>query len=564
MAQQAGTWPIFKSLAGYSPGNLGGDLVAGLTLAAIAVPEQMATARLGGFGPEIGFFAFIAGSLGFAVFGSNRFMSVGADSTITPIFAGGLAALAAQASGHPEMAALLALMVGIIVAAGGVFRLGWIADLLSVPVTTGFLAGIAVHILVSQLPGLLGIPSPSGSLPHQIRAIMGALGRTNPYSLALGLGVFAVTAGGERISAKIPGALIGLAAATAATVLLGLEGKGVSVLGSLEGRLPEIALPARTIDEIVPLLPLALIVALVVMVQTAATSRSFPGAKDEAPDVNRDFIGVGAGSILAGLIGSFPVNASPPRTAIVSETGGRSQLAGLAAALIVLGLALFGASLLAHVPHAALAGILLFVAQRIIRLQIMADTYRRTSAEFVLVLATAAAIVAMPIEIGVATGIVLSLMHGMWTTTRARVIELQRVPGTSIWWPPAPSFHGEVVPGVIVVAFQAPLSFLNAYEFEHGFRKAVDRSEAEARLVVLEASNIVEIDYTAAKVMETLIAHYRSAGVAFAVSRLESVRAQEAFRRFGLLDLLGPDSLFHSAQEAVNALAGSAAAPLAS
>src|SRR5437899_5174037 len=142
------SWPLFRSLACYRPGFLPGDLIAGLTLAAIAIPEQMATARLGGFSPQIGFFAFMAGSLGFAMFGSNRFLSCGADSTITPIFAGGLALLAA--AGSPEyqvLAAALALMVGVLLLAAGIFRLGWIADLLSIPVTIGFLAGISVHLL---------------------------------------------------------------------------------------------------------------------------------------------------------------------------------------------------------------------------------------------------------------------------------------------------------------------------------------------------------------------------------------------------------------------------------
>src|ERR1700724_2463547 len=147
------------------PGFLGSDLVAGVTLAAIAIPEQMATARLGGFAAQIGFFAFLAGALAFAAFGSNRFLSCGADSTITPIFAGGLALL--FASSTPEylvLAAALALMVGLLVLAAGTFRLGWIADLLSIPVTIGFLAGISVHILISQLPGILGLPSPTGPM----------------------------------------------------------------------------------------------------------------------------------------------------------------------------------------------------------------------------------------------------------------------------------------------------------------------------------------------------------------------------------------------------------------
>src|SRR5262249_30011850 len=167
MAQDAKaetSWPIFRSLAAYQPSFLASDLIAGLTLAAIAIPEQMATARLGNFAPQIGFFAFMAGSLGFAMLGGNRFLSCGADSTITPIFAGGLAALAAVGSpDYQALAIALALLVGAMLVASGIFRLGGIANLLSVPVTVGFLAGISVHILVSQLPGVLGVPSPDGT-----------------------------------------------------------------------------------------------------------------------------------------------------------------------------------------------------------------------------------------------------------------------------------------------------------------------------------------------------------------------------------------------------------------
>src|SRR5262244_2238469 len=163
------SWPVFRSLRSFRAADLPGDLIAGLTLAAIAIPEQMATARLGNFSPQIGFFAFIAGSIGFAAFGANRFLSCGADSTITPIFAGGLLLMAA--SGTPDYQALavaLALMVGVILILAGLFRMGWIANLLSTPVTVGFLAGISIHILVSQLPGVLGLPEPGGPMLARI------------------------------------------------------------------------------------------------------------------------------------------------------------------------------------------------------------------------------------------------------------------------------------------------------------------------------------------------------------------------------------------------------------
>src|SRR5215472_11471987 len=176
-ARAATGWPLFSSLSSWQVAFLPGDLIAGLTLAAIAIPEQMATARLGGFEPQIGFFAFMAGSLGFALLGANRFLSCGADSTITPIFAGGLAAMAGTGSAdYQAIAIALALMVGAMLIASGIFRLGGIANLLSVPVTVGFLAGISVHIIVSQLPGVLGVESPNGPTLDRIAAIARELG----------------------------------------------------------------------------------------------------------------------------------------------------------------------------------------------------------------------------------------------------------------------------------------------------------------------------------------------------------------------------------------------------
>ena len=553
------TWPIFRSLSGYRAAFLSRDLFAGLTLAAIAIPEQMATARLGGFAPQIGFFAFVAGSLAFAAFGGNRFLSSGADSTITPIFAGGLAALSTTGlADYTTLAAALALMVGLMLTMGGIFRLGWISDLLSVPVTIGFLAGISVHILISQLPGILGLPTPTGPMLERLATLAEHLGETNAFTLVIGLGVLAIIALSERIDARIPGALIGLALAAVAVVLLHLENRGVSVLGAISVELPALAIPVVPIGRLASLLSLGLIISVVVMVQTAATTRSFPTDPHEPPDVNRDFIGVGIGSILAGVIGAFPVDASPPRTAVVSETGGRSQIAGLAAVAIVVVLLAFGTALLHRIPNAALGGVLLFVALRIIRLRQIIAIFRQSTGEFLLILATAAGIIVLPIEQGVGIGIGLSLLHGIWSTTRARVQPFERVPGTSIWWPASSNLPGEQEAGVIVVGFQAPLSFLNAYDFRRDILAALASSSQKVRLMVLEATGIVEIDFTAAQVLTDVIRQCHADGIDFAIARLESNRAQAAMVRFGIETLLGPGHEFHSVEEAIGALAGKA------
>ena len=219
-------------MPGGGAGRLAQDEIAGLTLAAIAIPEQMATARLAHFPPDAGFLAFLAGTLGFLLFGASRIVSVGADSTIAPIFAASLGLLAAEGSaGYAGLAAFLAVMVGLIVGTSGICRMGWIANLLSVPVTTGFLAGIAVHIIRSQLPVLCGLPSPhEASLADLAHA---GFGHANIYDVALGGGVFLITAIAELLDRRLPGALLGVAAATAITIAFHLETHGVQVLGAI-------------------------------------------------------------------------------------------------------------------------------------------------------------------------------------------------------------------------------------------------------------------------------------------------------------------------------------------
>src|SRR6516164_9507275 len=230
---------LLASLHGYRIGWLPRDLIAGLMLAAIAIPGQLATARLAGMPPETGLYAFAAGSLAFAIFGANRFMSVAADSTIAPIFAGALASWAAVGTPHyAELVTTLALMVGAILLVVGLLRAGWLATLLSIPVTTGFLAGIAIHIMVGELPTLLGISEERGHMLLRLVHILGRLDETNLYTLALGTGVLIVTLGTARISSKVPGALIGVVAAGVAVALFHLQSRGVSLLEPLHVELP--------------------------------------------------------------------------------------------------------------------------------------------------------------------------------------------------------------------------------------------------------------------------------------------------------------------------------------
>jgi MFS superfamily sulfate permease-like transporter len=371
----------------------------------------------------------------------------------------------------------------------------------------------------------------------------------------LGCGVLLTIAATERFDRRWPGALIGVAAATVFTALFGLQHHGLQVLGAVPPPFPHFVLIWPTPEMLARLAPLSLLLAFVVMVQTAATTRSVAPDEEDLATTDRDFVGVGLANIAAGLVGSFPVNASPPRSTIAAEAGARSKAAGLIAAACVALLATLGVRLLAFVPNAALAAILLFIAFRITRFRLGWQIWRQSKPEFALIVATGLAIVLLPIQTGVAIGIILSLLHGVWTATRAQVLVLKRVRDTSVWWPPGPNLPPDDSKGLLVLAFQAPLSFLNADTFRRGILEHLNRAAAPLRLVVLEASSIVEIDFTAARTLGEVVrfCHYR--GIQFAVARLGSLRAQDSFRRFGLTDIVGNEHFYHSVYEAVEALA---------
>ena len=525
------------------------DIAAALAVAAIAIPEQIATARLAGAPPATGLLVFVAGSVGFFLLGHSRYISVGADSTIAPIVAAALSGLALAATPqYSAMAALVAMIAGAVVSASGLLQLGWVARLLSVPVITGFLAGISVHIALSQLPALLGIPSGGPELAGLVRGLLKDIGHVNSITLAIGLGVFAATFVGERLDKRFPTPLLALIVCALAVRLLDLSAHGVTVLGAM--RRTPFAAPDLTAGDMMKLLPLSLLIALVIIIQTATVSRSVLDA-GESGNLNRDLVGVGAGNILSGLLGGFAANSSPPRTAIVRETNAASRLAGLFAAVLAAVLYFFGLALLADIPVAALAGLLLFVAVRIFHLDTMRAIAGSSRPEFALLCATAAAIVLAPVEIGVAIGVALSLMYGVWTIVQTQVLEFAQVPGSTVWWPVGRDFTGEKQPGIIVAGFQAPLFFLNADSFRKSLTETVSRAHQPVHAVILEAGSMVELDYSAAQMLSNLIEVWKNKGVVIYIARLESVRAQRAFEAFGILTQLGGNRAFHSVDEAI-------------
>jgi sulfate permease, SulP family len=503
--------------------------------------------------PEAGLLAFVAGTIGFAVFGTNRFLSAGADSTIAPIFAAGLGAMAmAQSRDYASLASLLALMVGAILIAAALLRAGWIADLLSDPVTTGFFAGIAVHIIIGQLPSVLGIADLQGPLLARIPALLQQIPDANPIAAGIGIFVLAAAQLTERVAPRVPGALLAIALTALISSQLHLAQLGM--MPPLAAATPHLALSLHAIDRAPQLLPLALIVAVVCMMQTAAVLRAFPSHKGGPRHVARDFAGVGAGNVLAGLFGGFAVNASPPRTSVVVQAGAGSQLAGLVAIAIVVALVFGDGTLLGFVPHAALGGLLIAIGIRLFHLRQIVRIVRLGGSEWLLVVASAALIIALPIERGMIAAIVLSLLQGFYGVARPLCTELVRAPGTTVWWPSG-EIAGDHTPGVLVFAPAAPLLFTNIDYVRNRLADALSHTHEPVRLLIVEASGVTEIDYTASQRLQQTIAALRANGMDVALARLSSERAQHQADRSGLLAAFGPQRVFRSVEDAVQALA---------
>jgi sulfate permease, SulP family len=544
---------VFPSLQGYSRSWLGPDMIGALTLLVIAVPEQLATSRLAGMPPITGWYAFIAGTAMFALLGSNPQMSVGADSTIAPLFAVGVGGLAATGSPrYVELVGILAVSVGVLVALVWLLRLGWIAEFLSEPIVTGFLAGVAVIIVVHQLPDLLGISTSDGNTLHRSASILRHIGETSGWTLGIGAGVLAIVAAAERLDRRLPGALVGLVGSTALVAALGLDTHGVAVLGTVAHGAPHVGLDGLSLSALGKVAPLAGVVALVVVSQSAATTRAFAEQGRYDVDVGRDFLGVGAGSVVAGLTGSFPVNASPPRTAAVAAVGGRSQAAGLAAAA-ALGLLVPAAGVLKDVPLATLAGVLVFIAARIFRLGDLLAIARFDRVELGLALVTLLTVALVGVEQGIGVAVGLAVLDRTRLSARPQLHVLGQIRGTTSWAPLSTTEQAAQVPGVLVVLFATPLWYANAVHFRTRLEASLARAEGELRVVVLDTIGMTDIDFTGARALAEVLDELDRRHITFAIARA-GARVRASLHRSGLLDRIGAERLYPSVGEAVAAL----------
>ena len=544
---------MLSSLRGYRRTWLAADGLAALALVAIAVPSQLATSRLAGMPPVTGLYAFVAGTVMFALLGSNPQMSVGADSTIAPLFAAGVAHLAVTGSPHYiALVGLVAVLVGILVALVAILRFGWIAEFLSAPIITGFLAGVAVIIIVSQLSDLLGLPPTTGSTIHRLGEVINHLPDINGWTLAIGIAVFVVIAVARGIDRRLPGAFVGLIGSSVLVAVLDLQAHGVAVIGTVANAAPRFGLSELSWSSIGHVLPLAAVVALVVIIQSAATTRSTADEGEYEVDVGRDLLGVGAGSVLAGLAGSFPVDASPPGTAAVVSAGGRTQLAPLGAAAVVVVL-VPAVALLKDVPLATLAAVLIFVATRLFRGRELAAVFRFDAWEFGLAVVTLLTVALIGVEQGIGVAVGLAILDRTRLTARPHTHIMARLPGTTSWEPLESDPRHMEVPGVLVILYPAPLYFANATHFRAEIERGLGHLPTRPHVLVLDVAGMHDIDFTGVGALGEVLDELDRQHIAFALTRAGD-HVRENLARSGLMQRIGSDHLFRTVDEAVRAL----------
>ncbi len=549
---------LFPTLRGYRRRWFGRDLVAGVTFGAVTMPGQLATAHLAGMPPITGLYGFVVATIIGAAISTNRHLAMGVDSTVAPILAAGLAALGAVAESerYIGLALVTAFLVGVFTLVIGVGRLGWVGDFLSRPVMIGFFGGIAVIIIVNQLPGILGVPEGHGRTLRKITQLIQHVPETNIATMILGLGSLVTLLIIAKINRRIPGALMVLTLATLAMFVFHLKDHGVTVLGPLERGLPSLRLPPFSLDAIEAVVTTALVVTIFCLAQTAATSRSAANLGGYDTDVNADFRALGVANIASSMVGSFTINASPPSTTIIAESRGRSQLASLIASAIAV-VVLFFSQIIENLPSATLSAVLIYIAIKIFRVDQMRATRHYSWKAFALMLISLIGTVLLGIVYGVLFAVLVSFVYQASRTARPELLKLGRSPqGT---WLTLTDDRAAEVPGISAWALNGPLWFGNANWFRMQLIDALPETDEDASepddevdLLVLDARRIDDIDFTGFEALSDVAEIAALRDVPFLVVVQEG-RTMKAFRGGGFSELLGRSRFFDTIPLAIAA-----------
>ena len=535
--------PGLRAVRAYERSWLSADVVAGLVLAAILVPQGMAYAELAGLPPVTGLYTTVACLIGYAIFGPSRVLVLGPDSSISPLILAAITPLlvGSDPAAAIALAGMLAIMVGLIEVGLGLGRLGFVADLLSTEVQVGYMNGLGITIIVGQLPKLFGFSTDADSFFEELNAFVSGLDQTDATTLIVGLCVLVVLLVLPLFTKRVPAVLVAVVGATLVSAVLDLAADGVTTVGALPQGVPSPELPWTQASDLGPLLVAALGITLVSLTDTIATATSFAARRGDEVEPNQEMIGMGAANITAGLFQGFAVSTSGSRTAVAEQSGARSQLTGVVGAGLVVLLLLFLNSLLADLPQTALAAVVIAAALSLMDLGILKRYFRVRKSALVLSLVATAGVVFFGVLQGIVVAIALAILMFFRRSWWPHGAVLGQVPGLRGWHDVDGHDDAVQIPGVVVYRWEAPLFFANAGAFRQQVRHLA-RTE-QPSWIVLQCEAITDIDVTAADMLRTLDDELNAQGIHLAFAELRS-RLQEQALRYGLLETLDHDHFY--------------------
>jgi SulP family sulfate permease len=530
------------------------DLFAGLTIFAMLVPQGMAYGELAGVAPVFGLYTAIGALIGYAIFGSSQRLMIGPESSSAILVAAAVAPIAAGGGSvrFASLAALLALLVGVIALGAGLARFGFLADFVSKPILIGYIAGVSLIMIAGQLGKLFGIPITSENFFLIIGELLTRLGQTRVLTLVIGLALLTFILALRRFAPKVPGGIIVVVIMTMVSALIHLERYGVTIVGPIPAGLPQFGPADLRFTDVWRLLPSALILTLIVFTDAVLTARLFAEKYGEKVDANRELLGLAAANILSGCIQGFPAAVSQSRTAVDNSAGGKTQLVGVVAVVLLVILLLWFTQLLESLPQVVLAAIIIGAAISLIEVKPLYKVYRVRRIEFYLALVTLVGVLSIGILAGVLIAVLLALLVLISRISRPHDAVLGSVEGVDGYQDIEAYTNSETEPGLIAYRFDAPLFFANANYFLSRVRELIATAESPIKWILIDAEAIIDIDVTAAEAFSTLQSELESKGIVLAIARA-SQPLQEMLKHAGLIEQIGPEHFYPTVRTGVQA-----------
>ncbi len=542
------------------------DAAAGVSLASMNVPQVLGYTRIAGTPVVTGLYTLLLPLVAFAIFGSSRHLVVAADSATAAIFASGLSGMAPPGTAqYMALVGVVALLTAALLLVARLFKLGFLADFLSRTVLVGFLAGVGVQVGVAVLGEMLGIAVNAHRTVEQIAEIYRNISKVDALVLGLSVALVACLLTGQRWAPRIPVSLLAVIAGIAASAVWDFAGRDIAVIGPVPSGLPSLVLPRPSWEELVRLLPIAVSCFVIIVAQSAATSRVFALRHRERVDADADILGLAAANAAAAVSGAFVVNGSLTQTAMGERAGAQSQFAQIVAAAVVVLVLLFLTGPLQYLPRFVLAAIVFNIAIGLIDRRGLAEILRESPGEFVLAIGTMLTVALVGLEQGILLAVALSLLRHVRQSYRPHTSVL--APGPAGRWVPMPAAPGvQTEPGLLVYHFGADLFYANENRFTDEVRSLIAHAPSPVRWLVVDAGAITAIDYSAARAVHDLCDDLGSAGVDIVFARVSSYLRAD-MDRHRISDVIGTARIFTTMHEAVDlALAGvvNVAAPGAS